>query len=127
MIGNFVDPVHQATDGRALLTLIVLNDVLRNGDAHLKSFSLLCGEDSAQPRPGLVYDVLTAQTWIRGDTPALPILASDPPVEQGLDSRGLGQLHEVAGLADARGAHRAHGRQRSGARRTDRDRDPRQS
>jgi len=41
MIGNFVDPAHQAADRRALLTLIVLNDVLRNGDAHLKNFGLL--------------------------------------------------------------------------------------
>ena len=100
MIGNFVHPVHQVTDRRALLTLIVLNDVLRNGDAHLKNFGLLYGEDLAQPRLAPVYDVLTTQTWIHGDTPALPILASDPAAEQWLDSQGLKQLQGLAGLAD---------------------------
>jgi len=100
MIGNFVDPAHQAADRRALLTLVVLNDVLRNGDAHLKNFGLLYGKDLAQPRLAPVYDVLTTQTWIPGDTPALPILASDPTAEQWLDSQGLRQLQAIAGLAD---------------------------
>ena len=101
MIGNFVDPAHQAADRRALLTLIVLNDVLRNGDAHLKNFGLLYGENVAQPRLAPVYDVLTTQTWIDGDTPALPIFASDPAAEQWLDSQGLRQLQQIAGLGDA--------------------------
>ncbi|MGC8519757.1 MAG: type II toxin-antitoxin system HipA family toxin [Steroidobacteraceae bacterium] len=176
MIGNFVDRAHQDSDRRALLTLILLNDVLRNGDAHLKNFGLLYGKDLAQPRLAPVYDVLTTQTWIHGDTPALPILASDPPADQWLDSQGLRQLQKIAGLADVdltglrdqyaqvalnslsetlescpscpernalaralriiekaasrqmRGGNpRAKGRHRSGARRTDRDRDPGQS
>ncbi|MHB1871758.1 MAG: type II toxin-antitoxin system HipA family toxin [Steroidobacteraceae bacterium] len=100
MIENFVHPAHQGIDRRALLTMIILNDVLRNGDAHLKNFGLVYGEDLAQPRLAPVYDVLTTQAWLHGDTPALSMLATDSAATRWLDSQGLKQLQRVSGLPD---------------------------
>lgn len=44
------------------------------------------GGDLAQPRLAPVYDVLTTQSWIHGDTPTLPMLATDPRTARWLDS-----------------------------------------
>lgn len=100
MIGNFVHPEHQEEDRHALLRLMIMNDVLRNGDAHLKNFGLLYGEDLARPRLSPVYDVLTTQVWIPRDSPALPLSTGKgmPQSPRWLEEQDLEPLREIAGV-----------------------------
>lgn len=60
-----------------LFTMVVMNTVLRNGDAHLKSSGLVY-DDPADPRLAPAYDVVSTVVWIRDDRPALP-LSQDAP------------------------------------------------
>ncbi len=99
MIGNFVHPDDQDADRRALLKLSIMNDVLRNGDAHLKNFGLVY-DDVMRPRLAPVFDVLTTPVWIHGDTPALAILKNDRESGRWMDTQGLQHLASVDGLPD---------------------------
>ena len=100
MIKHFVHPEDQKRGRESLLKMVVMNDVLRNGDAHLKNFGLLYGNDLMRPRLAPVYDVLTTSVWIRGDTPALTILSDDAGSGEWLDPEKLEQLRDVSGLPD---------------------------
>ncbi|NNM65008.1 MAG: type II toxin-antitoxin system HipA family toxin [Burkholderiales bacterium] len=101
MIESFVHPDDWAADRAALLKLLVMNDVLRNGDAHLKNFGLVY-DDVARPRLSPVFDVLTTPVWIRGDVPALAILKTDPgQPDHWLDAQEIDQLANLAGVSGA--------------------------
>ena len=60
-----------------LFTMVVMNTVLRNGDAHLKHFGLVY-DDPADPRLAPAYDVVSTAVWIRDDRPALPLNQNAP-------------------------------------------------
>lgn len=98
MIENFVDPDDQQADARASLKLIVMNDVLRNGDGHLKNFGLVY-DDVNRPRLAPVYDVLTTQLWMPGYTPALAMDKFGRESGRWLDARGREDLARLAGAA----------------------------
>jgi serine/threonine-protein kinase HipA len=99
VIQNFVHPDDQEADRVALLKLLVMNDVLRNGDAHLKNFRLVY-DDVMRPRLSPVFDILTTLAWIPGDVPALAILKSDPgQPDRWLDVQALAQLAPLAGMS----------------------------
>ncbi len=97
MIGHFVHPDDQPGDRLALLKLLIMNDVLRNGDAHLKNFGLLYS-DVDRPRLAPVYDVLTTQVWIHGDTPAMAMRKGGEPGTWFDHAGALQSLAEMAQL-----------------------------
>lgn len=98
MVNTFVHPEDQERDRLALLKLLLMNDVLRNGDAHLKNFGLVY-DDVMRPRLAPVFDVLTTQVWIRNDMPALTILGTDDgPPSSWLTGAQIGQLAGLAGV-----------------------------
>lgn len=71
------DYAGNATRGESLMrlfTLSVLNNAVRNGDAHLKNFGLTY-DDPAQASLSPVYDVLTTRCFerLRSDAPALSL------------------------------------------------------
>lgn len=108
MVGNFVHPVDQSSAREQLLLAVLMNDAVRNGDAHLKNFGLLYEHDESRPVLAPTYDVLTTQAWIRHDAPALGMSLDDPD-PRWLDSIGLESLAKMADVSPAYAAdmHRA--------------------
>ena len=53
--------------------LIVMNYLLKNGDAHLKNFGLLFSDDLSEIRLSPAYDVVTTTAYIFKDKPALTL------------------------------------------------------
>ncbi len=86
MIRHYGDPGHHREDLETLLRAVVMNDVLRNGDAHLKNF-------------GLLYDVLTTQAWLPRDIPALSLRMSDEE-KRWLDKAGMEVLVDLTRLRE---------------------------
>jgi serine/threonine-protein kinase HipA len=61
------------SDTEKLFTLIALNCVLRNGDAHLKNFGVLYDEVLGEPRLAPVYDLVTTAIYLPRDRMALTL------------------------------------------------------
>jgi serine/threonine-protein kinase HipA len=61
------------SDVEDLFTLITLNCVLRNGDAHLKNFGIVYDEVLAEPRLAPVYDLVTTAIYLPNDRMALTL------------------------------------------------------
>jgi serine/threonine-protein kinase HipA len=98
MLDNFLDP-GELPDARAdLVKLLIMCDVLRNGDAHMKNFGLLYMEDLSRPWLAPVYDVLTTPVWIPKDTPALRTFKDVPAGGEWLDQQSIHQLEEFSQL-----------------------------
>lgn len=58
-------------DLRSLFKALVLNHLLRNGDAHLKNFAILYDEDYTDARMAPIYDVVCTTVYLKDDLPAL--------------------------------------------------------
>ena len=72
ILRTYGDPDHVEADALQLLRLVCVNDILRNGDAHLKNFGLLYDHpDRARLAP--TYDVLNTTFFLPKDQPALPL------------------------------------------------------
>jgi serine/threonine-protein kinase HipA len=52
---------------------IVMNYLLKNGDAHLKNFGLLFNDDFTNIKFAPAYDIVTTTPYIADDTPALTL------------------------------------------------------
>lgn len=89
---------------RRLFILCLLNNVLRNGDAHLKNFGLLY-DTPADARLSPVYDLLTTRCFerLRNDVPALSLEGRNPWDDYAALLR-FGQAHCLLGRADMRQA-----------------------
>jgi serine/threonine-protein kinase HipA len=98
MIENFVDPVDQLEDKPALLKQLIMCDVLRNGDAHMKNFALIYGRDIQHPRLSPAFDVLTTQVWLPQDTPALPLRMDVRESGEWFDDERIRTLCRIAGM-----------------------------
>ncbi len=72
-LADFADPVTLGEDREKLFTLIVLNCVLRNGDAHLKNFAMVYDDVRAAARLAPVYDLVTTTVYIPADGMALTL------------------------------------------------------
>jgi serine/threonine-protein kinase HipA len=71
-----VAPIHRTRSLDELFKLIVLNCVLRNGDAHLKNFGVLYGDPGTADQDAAlapVYDVVCTTMYIKNDRLALGI------------------------------------------------------
>jgi len=58
---------------KKLFKLIVMNYLVKNGDAHLKNFGLLYSDDFSQIKLPPAYDVVTTTAYIYTDKPALTL------------------------------------------------------
>ena len=56
---------------REFFTSIVMNQLLRNGDGHLKNYGVLYENDFLDARLAPIYDVITTTVYIKKDIPAL--------------------------------------------------------
>ena len=72
MIEGFVEEAHVTEDKTRLLRMLFLNDILRNGDAHLKNFGLIY-TNPGDVRLAPSYDVLDTTLFLPADIPALTI------------------------------------------------------
>ncbi len=60
-----------SADLRSYFKMIVINTLIRNGDAHLKNFGLLFNEDFSYIRLSPAYDLICTSIYIKDDKPAL--------------------------------------------------------
>jgi serine/threonine-protein kinase HipA len=67
---------HVHEDLEKLFTLIVLNCVLRNGDAHLKNFGIVYDDVLGEARLAPVYDLVTTSAYMSKDSMALTLNGS---------------------------------------------------
>jgi len=58
-------------DIKSYYKMIVLNYLLKNGDAHLKNFGLIYSKDFSQIKLAPAYDIVTTTAYIYKDKPAL--------------------------------------------------------
>lgn len=96
---QFANSPSLSEDLEKLFTLIVLNCVLRNGDAHLKNFGIVYDDVLGEARLAPVYDLVTTSVYLPRDRMALTLNGSTnwPSVKE------LQRLGETrAGCAPAR-------------------------
>lgn len=74
--GEFANSPHVIEDLERLFTLIVINCVLRNGDAHLKNFGIVYDEVQNEARLAPVYDLVTTSVYLPKDSMALTLNGS---------------------------------------------------
>jgi serine/threonine-protein kinase HipA len=74
--GQFANSTHVYEDMEKLFTLIVLNCVLRNGDAHLKNFRIIYDDVQGEARLAPVYDLVTTSVYLPKDSMALTLNGS---------------------------------------------------
>jgi serine/threonine-protein kinase HipA len=73
-IGLNVASIARASSLEALFRLMVVNCLIRNGDAHLKNFGVLYGDPGSAGRDARiapVYDLISSTVYIRNDVLAL--------------------------------------------------------
>ena len=93
-ISNFVSPQFRASSFHQFFKMMVLNQLLQNGDAHLKNFGVLY-EDSSQVRLAPAFDVVSTTAYIEKDMAALTMMGSRKwwprkhLIRFGLDACGL--------------------------------------
>lgn len=71
----FVSPAHRSQSVQQFFKMLVLNNHLQNGDAHLKNFGLIY-EDNKSIRLAPAYDVVSTTAYIREDMSALTLMGS---------------------------------------------------
>src|ERR1700732_2346102 len=71
--GQFANSTHVGEDMEKLFVLIVLNCVLRNGDAHLKNFGIVYDDVRGEARLAPVYDLVTTSAYLPKDSMALTL------------------------------------------------------
>lgn len=108
MVEQFVSEEHVVEDKHRLLKLCILNEVLRNGDAHLKNFGLLYNS-LEEVRLAPVYDVLDTTLFIPDDIPALTLTQyfpdEAPRHKRWLIPHDVDALVDVADLPGVNGRH----------------------
>jgi len=73
---QFANSLHVNEDLERLFTLIALNCVLRNGDAHLKNFGIVYDNVLGEARLAPVYDLVTTAVYLAKDRMALTLNGS---------------------------------------------------
>ncbi|WP_404418483.1 type II toxin-antitoxin system HipA family toxin [Marinospirillum sp.] len=72
---TFVSPAYKRESLQQLFKLLVLNNRLQNGDAHLKNFAVVY-EDIQHIRLAPAYDVVSTTVYIPSDVSALTLMGS---------------------------------------------------
>lgn len=52
---------------------LIMNHMLKNGDAHLKNYGIIYENDYNDSRLAPIYDVITTKIYIKNDIPALKL------------------------------------------------------
>jgi serine/threonine-protein kinase HipA len=73
---QFANSPSLSEDLEKLFTLIMLNCVLRNGDAHLKNFGIVYNDVLGEARLAPVYDLVTTSVYLPKDRMALTLNGS---------------------------------------------------
>lgn len=101
MIESFVTEEFINQDKESLLKIVLLNDILRNGDAHLKNFGLVY-RTAEDVRLTPSYDVLDTTLFIPGDFPALTLFQHFPDEaaqhKKWFDKDALFDLRDIADI-----------------------------
>jgi serine/threonine-protein kinase HipA len=96
-VGDFAAPVNGSRSLEALFRLIVLNCLIRNGDAHLKNFGILYGDPASathDARLAPVYDLVCTTLYLPKDTLALSLGGSKAwPERSALEQFGRESCH----------------------------------
>lgn len=74
-IKTFVSPKYKKESLENFFKMMVINFLLKNGDAHLKNFGLIY-DDIFNIKLAPAYDVVTTTVYIKNDIPALHLLGS---------------------------------------------------
>ena len=88
-------------DMRVFFKMIVMNYLLKNGDAHLKNFALLYNDDFSNIYLSPAYDIVTTTAYIFRDKPALTLggkkiwFSKDVLLEFGVKSCYLNQKDAI--------------------------------
>jgi serine/threonine-protein kinase HipA len=98
---QFANSPHVYDDLEKLFTLIALNCALRNGDAHLKNFSIVYDDVLGEARLAPAYDLVTTTVYLPADRMALTLNGTTawPAAKQ---LRQLGETRAGASPAKAR-------------------------
>ena len=89
-------------DMRVFFKMIVMNYLLKNGDAHLKNFALLYNDDFSSIYLSPAYDIVTTTAYIFRDKPALTLggkkiwFSKDALLEFGVKSCYLKQKDAIS-------------------------------
>lgn len=70
---QFANSPNVHTDLEKLFTLIAMNCILRNGDAHLKNFGIIYDDVLGEARLAPVYDLVTTTVYLPKDSMALTL------------------------------------------------------
>lgn len=71
----FTSPKYKKSSLRDFFKMVVINNIIQNGDAHLKNFGLIYTNfDDIKLSPA--YDVVSTTAYIKNDIPALHLLGS---------------------------------------------------
>lgn len=96
-IADFTAPMMRNASLESLFRLIVLNCVIRNGDAHLKNFGVLYGDPSTaahDARLSPIYDLVCTTVFIPRDVLALNLRGSKAwPDRRSLERFGKDDCH----------------------------------
>jgi len=74
-IKSFVSPIHKKESLKQFFKMVVLNNIIKNGDGHLKNYGLIY-ENISDIKLAPAYDVVCTTMYIKNDIPALHLLGS---------------------------------------------------
>jgi len=74
-IKTFVSTKHKKSSLQQFFKMVVINNIIQNGDGHLKNYGLLY-RDIADIKLSPAYDVVSTTYYINNDIPALHLLGS---------------------------------------------------
>ena len=74
-IKTFVSPKHKKVSLKQFFKMIVINNILQNGDAHLKNFGIIY-KDITDIKLAPAYDVISTTAYIKNDISALHLMGS---------------------------------------------------
>lgn len=72
---SFVSPQHKIAAMKQYFKMTVLNQILQNGDAHLKNFGILY-QNTHNIWLAPAYDIVSTTAYIKNDMPALTLMGS---------------------------------------------------
>ncbi len=71
VLKDVINPTKRKESLKRFFTALVMNHLLRNGDAHLKNYGVLYKDDFEDANLAPIYDVITTTIYIKNDIPAL--------------------------------------------------------
>jgi serine/threonine-protein kinase HipA len=74
-IKSFVSPINRSRSLEQFFKMVVLNNALQNGDAHLKNFGVVYSNHQ-DVRLAPAYDMVSTSAYISSDVPALTLFGS---------------------------------------------------